>query len=216
MHFIIYFHLQECNKNALISSIQKCSGITCLKKRRNTDDLLDNILADVDAHPTYLVINQSSTNWHSVECNSFKKLYEWGEFLSATLNTLFLQTVYSSVNNYAYLLAYEKGKKKREIESMGKSTIPLTNEGELFPFEESDTDGERANKLRMFDLESLSDFCCNLGIDLTCLQVLKHSTVLEVERSTNVMFNIERAMKQQFWITERETRIKNIQKVRRP
>jgi hypothetical protein len=212
MDFIIFFHLHHCKKDLLIENLRQCSGMAHVQRKRRPEDVQDKILADINAEPDYLVINQSAPEWHSIECNSFKKLHEWARHLSKALDTMFVQTLYCSIEEYAYLLVYERGIKRREIEGTGASPVPLVNEGSLLPFEKPGKDEDRANGLRMFDLDTLADYCHHLGIDMTCLQAKPESLVLDGGRKGQVLYNISHEMKQTLWRLEADTRLGGVRK----
>jgi hypothetical protein len=131
MDFIIHFHVKTDQQDKLVKLLHEYSGFTPVSTKRITDDLHDKILANPEADPTYYVLNQGCADWLNVEYNSFKRLYHLGELISQKLDTIFLQTVYSSVNNYSYFLVYEKGKKLREIEGTGGTPVPSINWGGL-------------------------------------------------------------------------------------
>jgi len=210
MEFITFFHLNHCKKDLVLEGLRKCSGMDHVQRMRSFEGVQDKILADINADPDYLVINQSASEWYSIECNSFKKLYEWGRHLSKVLDTMFVQTLYSSIEEYTYLLVYERGEKRREIECTSASPVPLINEGSLFPFETVGKDEGEVSELRMFDLDSLVEFCHHLGIDMTCLQRRPESWVIDDGRKGQVLFNIHREMKQVLWKLETDARLGSV------
>lgn len=187
MEFIIHFHVKTDQQDKLVQLLYEYSGITPMSVIEATDDLLDMILADPEKDPTYYVINKGSEGWLNVEYNSFKRLHHLGKWLSEELNTIFLQTVYSSVNEYSYFLYYEVGEKKREIEGTGERPIPSINWGEPLEFE------NKENDLLMFDLDGIADYCRCLGIDISCLQNEEYSIVLKAESNEeSLMYHVER------------------------
>lgn len=206
MEFIFNFHLKTQKDDLLLALVQQCSGIRTARRVKYADDLQDNILVDRQAYPDYLSIGRNSAEWLTVECNSFKKLHDWGALLSKELETLFLQTVYSSVNEYSYLLAYEHGLLVREIEATNSSETPLINEGKPFGFEKE--------SVRMFDLDSLMDFCTYLGIDTINGQSATYFTVLKDTsgRSCPVMYNVQRELVKAMNEIEKRTRLAELKK----
>ncbi|TXI91093.1 MAG: hypothetical protein E6Q36_00110 [Chryseobacterium sp.] len=187
MEFIIHFHVKTDQQDKLVQLLHEYSGITPMPVIEATDDLLDMIMADPETEPTYYVVNKGCDGWLNVEYNSFKRLHHLGKKLSAELDTVFLQTVYASVNQYSYFLYYEKGEKKREIEGISVSPDPSINWGELLAFESGEND------LSMFDLDSIADYCKRLGIDLSCLQNEEYSIVLKADViEGDYMYHVER------------------------
>lgn len=187
MDFIIHFHIKTNQQDNLVQLLYDYSGITPMSVTEPTDDVLDMILADPEADPSYYIINKGCEGWLNVEYNSFKRLHHLGKRISEELNTVFLQTVYSSVNEYSYFLYYEKGEKKREIESAGTSKLVSINEGEPLAFE------SLGNDLSMFDLDSIADYCKSMGIDLSCLQNEEYSIVLKAETvQDDYLYHVER------------------------
>ena len=206
MEFLLHFHIKSNQKDELIRLLENYSGISSIVTSERTDDLLDNILSDTDADPDYYVINCSSPSWYSVECNSFKKHHELGRLISEKLATLFVQTLYCSLGKYAYFLVYDKGSMIREIESTDESSIPRINRGIVLFFESKETDGERINDIRMFDLDSIADYCLQIGIDISNLWCEHNSVVLRNREHDNVIYHVERDKLRTLWNIERYTR----------
>jgi len=206
MEFIFNFHLKTQKDDLLLELVQKCSGINQASRVKYVDDLQDNILTDREAYPDYLSFSRNCTEWFTVECNSFKKLHDWGALLSKELETLFLQTVYSSVNEYSYLLAYENGEMIREIEATNHSETPVIDKGRPFEFEKESE--------RMFDLDSLMDFCTYLGIDTINGSSAAYFVVMKdtAGRSCPVMYNIQRELVKAMNEIEKRTRLTALKK----
>jgi hypothetical protein len=204
MEFHFSFHVKTSKDDLLLALLQQCTGIFATHRAKHTDDILDNILTDKEAAPDYLSIGRNNVEWFTVEHNSFKKLHDWGATLSEALNTLFLQTTYCSVDGYAYLLAYEKGRMIREIEADNKIEIPLVNQGTPFDFEQEE--------LRLFDQDSLMDYCTYLGIDTINERRGTHCTVLKHTdtRSCGVVFNMQRELAKAMQLLEKRTRLTNL------
>ncbi|RXK87008.1 hypothetical protein [Filimonas effusa] len=164
----LHLHVKTSNSKKLYSALQQISGINEIDSGSVPAELECSLVLDAD--PTILAVTKSSENWYCIRHNSFKKLFEWGEYLSSELDTLFVQISFRSEDGFSYLLAYEKGKRIREIEGVGSTETPVTNEGELFSFENPFADGISGKDLQMFDLDSLYDYCLELGVDLDNLQ----------------------------------------------
>ncbi|TXJ24921.1 MAG: hypothetical protein E6Q24_15350 [Chitinophagaceae bacterium] len=203
MEFLLHFHVHSNQRDLLIELLQSYSGLQPVQTKERTDDLLDNILADTNADPDYYVVNQSSSHWQSVECNSFKRLHDLGRLLSEKMRTLFIQTLYCSAGEYAYFLVYDQGKMTREIEGTGKP-VPRINRGDVFPFETKEADGERTNKIRQFDLDIIAHYCLNMGIDISNLTNEEYSVVLEGKRPREVLYHVERDKLRALWEIEQE------------
>lgn len=203
MEFLLHFHVHSNQRDLLLELLQSYSGLQPVLTKERTDDLLDNILADTNADPDYYVVNQSSSDWQSVECNSFKRLHQLGSLLSEKMRTLFIQTLYCSAGEYAYFLVYDQGKMIREIEGTGLP-VPRINRGNVLPFETRETDGERTNKIRQFDLDIIADYCLKMGIDISNLTNEEYSVVLERKQPREVLYHVERDKLRALWEIERE------------
>lgn len=206
MEFLLHFHVNSNQKSKLVKLLENYSGIRSVVTKRRTDDLLDNILADTNADPDYYVVNQSSRLWQSVECNSFKKLHNLGSLISKKLETIFIQTLYCSEGKYAYFLVYDRGSMTREIEGTGITPMPRINQGRVLPFETRERESGRANKIRLFDLDSIADYCLQMGIDISNLHNEYYSVVLEGKRKGEVLYHIERDKLRALWDIEREAK----------
>ncbi|HUN01244.1 MAG TPA: hypothetical protein PLS00_00200 [Niabella sp.] len=206
MEFLLHFHVKSNQRDKLVRLLESYSGITSIITSRRTDDLLDNILSDTDADPNYYVINRSSSSWQSVECNSFKKHHCLGRMISEDMGAVFVQTLYCSLGEYTYFLVYDKGKMIREIESTNESMIPRINQGIALPFESKRKGGKRINNIRMFDLDSIADYCLQMGIDISNLWNEHRSIVLRGRKHDNVLYHIERQKLRTLWNIERYVR----------
>lgn len=208
MEFIVSFHVKTNEDDLFLEMLQQYAGIQSASRVKYTDDLQDNLLADQEAYPDYLAIGRNSAEWVTVQYNSFKKLHDWGANLSQALSTLFLQTVYSPVNEYAYLLAYERGGLIREIEADKHSSTPVINAGRPFDFEKE--------QVLLFDLDALMDYCTYLGIDTINEQKGAYCTVLKstTDRSCNVLFNMQRELAKAMKILEERTSLAGIKKMK--
>lgn len=207
MEFLLHFHVNSDKKDKLVTLLERYSDLSSVVTKRRTDDLLDNILSDTDADPDYYVINSSSPSWQSVECNSFKKHYRLGSMISEELKTVFIQTLYASLGQYAYFLVYDRGRMIREIESTGKSAIPQVNRGTVLPFESRQKDGSRINKIRMFDLDSIADYCLQMGVDISNLWNEPYHIVLRGKKQNDVIYHVERHKLRTLWNIEKDTRM---------
>lgn len=206
MEFLLHFHVNSNQKDKLVTLLESYSGIPSVVTKRRTDDLLDNILSDTDADPDYYVVNCSSPSWQSVECNSFKKHHYLGNMVSKKLKTVFIQTLYASLGQYAYFLVYDRGRMIREIESTGASMVPRINRGTILPFESRQKDGKRINKIRMFDLDSIADYCLQMGIDISNLWSEPYNVVLRDKKQNDVIYHVMRDKLRALWDIEKETR----------
>ncbi|RXK81280.1 hypothetical protein [Filimonas effusa] len=179
--FDLHLHVKTMEGDKLLLLLHELTGIKETVQTRSACIEKEDLLAGTDCDPDYLVITQSEEDWYCIRHNTFKKLYHWGQLLSRALDTLFLQVAYRSTDSYSYFLAYKRGVRIREIEANRLSEIPLLNEGILFPFEDPHADGVSGFDIRMFDRDSLEDYCIECGVDLHSLQLSYDSQVIKRE-----------------------------------
>lgn len=206
MEFLLHFHVNSDQKDLLVALLQSYSGIPAVRTNERTDDLLDNILADTNADPDYYVVNQSSLHWQSVECNSFKKLYDLGSMISEKMQTLFIQTLYCSACRYAYFLVYDRGNLIREIEGTESGPEPRINRGMMLPFETNEANDPRADMIREFDLDIIADYCLQIGVDISNLCNEEYSVVLKSKQQREVLYHVEREKLRLLWDIEQEAK----------
>lgn len=176
--FDLHLHVKTMESDKLLLLLHELTGIKETVHRKSVSIEIQHLLPGTERDPDYLVVSQSSENWYCVKHNSFKKLHNWGRLLSGALDTLFLQVAYRRSDSYSYFLAYERGVRIREIEASALSEVPVMNEGILFPFEDPHADGICGFDIRMFDRDSLEDYCIECGVDLNSLQLSFYSQVI--------------------------------------
>ncbi|RPD41690.1 hypothetical protein [Chitinophaga barathri] len=136
------------------------------------DKELDNcyslILEDEQALPSYLVTEDMKNGWVRVHLNSFSKLPDWVKMMSAQFRTQALQIIGQSTSDYYYLLLFEDGVFRRELEGFGDNPEEYIDRGELFPFESAFFPGEDEYGFAnvRFGQSDLENFCNGLGFEL--------------------------------------------------
>ncbi|MBO9152132.1 hypothetical protein ACFOTA_07930 [Chitinophaga sp. GCM10012297] len=139
-------------------------------RQGNTSDVLkcsSLILHGEDTPPSFLVSEDMQNGWIRVHLNSFAKLPGWLEKLSDRLQTSVLQVIGQTTSDYYYLLLYENGRFKRELEGIRDEPEKYIDRGEMLPFEEPFVPGldeYECEKVRL-NGDDVDDFCKGLGFD---------------------------------------------------
>lgn len=167
MSTFLHFHIKGSNTEALVSIIKTFSDFSLTEQTHFPDDISDNYLTSEDDDPTYLVIGESKDGWTTVYHNSFKKLNHWGQEISKTLGTTFIQIIGQTTSDAYYFSLFEKGDLLREIEVLSSEGEILIDNGEKFSFEKPvllTDDFEDPDNF--FDMDTLEMYCKNFGLDI--------------------------------------------------
>lgn len=117
--------------------------------------------------PSFMVTEDMQNGWIRVHLNSLAKLPGWVEKLSDRLQATVLQVIGQTVSDYYYLLLYENGAFKRELEGIRDEPEKYIDRGEMLPFEEPFVPGldeYECEKVRL-NGDDVESFCQGLGFD---------------------------------------------------
>lgn len=147
--------------------LQELSGNYELSRGAYPENYHEFILTFQHANPTYVIIGNTQNGWTDVSLNSFKKLEDWAENLSARLETAVVQVMGQTASDWYYLLMFEKGELRREIEVARDEPEDCVSIGETFPFETSvlPVNENEASEV-LFDIDHLEEFGKALGFDI--------------------------------------------------
>jgi len=165
MGTFLSFHIKTKDRDNLIHLLKVLSGT----KEKVTDTfpeyMYDSISLNENSDPSILAITLNKDGWISVHHNTFQKLHHWGEFISKTLNTTFIQIIGQTTSDAYYFLLYEGGNIRREIEVMN-SEVSL-DKGQKFSFEKEPLLNDNfEDPENSFDIDSLEEYCKEFDLDL--------------------------------------------------
>jgi hypothetical protein len=167
MGSFLSFHIKTNDKENLIFLLKELAGgVKEISQTSFPEYLYDDESSFSASEPGMLAITEKNNGWISVYHNTFAKLSHWGEFLSKTFNTVFIQITGQENSDYYYFSLYDKGELQREIETNSMDCEIIIDSGKKFSFEKQPLmifdDPEHS-----FDMDTLESYCSHFGLDIT-------------------------------------------------
>jgi hypothetical protein len=167
MSTFLSFHVKTSDRQNLCVLLKELSGLAQKGSGPLTGDYYERISYSSDARPDLLLVSKPENGWIHVLYNNFGKLHFWGEFISLSMHTTFIQLMGQTASDAYYFLQYINGALRREIDVLACDGLILTDTGDKYPFEQDpllpDMSGESGIS---FDFETLERYCSHAGLDV--------------------------------------------------
>jgi hypothetical protein len=167
MSTFLSFHVKTTDRQNLCVLLCELSGLAQKGSGPFTVDYYERISNSTDGQPALLLVSEPQNGWIHVLYDNFGKLHFWGEFISRSMYTTFIQLMGQTTSDAYYFLQYINGDMRREIDVLVGDGLVLADEGEKYSFGQDplfpDMDDESGT---MFDFETLEMYCAQLGPDV--------------------------------------------------
>ena len=163
------FYINTPDLDKVTEKIMALTNISVVTKGDYPADLYNSYLNDDNALPNYLVIGKTQNDWTTIRYNSFNRLTEWGQKISAELNCKVIVTLAQSISDAYYFALYDQGRKIREVEVCYSEEFEVVDFGDHFDFENEqpgkrqEFDGEVSY---IFDFSSIEDYCKHFRLNI--------------------------------------------------
>ncbi len=167
MSTFLSFHVKTSDRQNLCVLLSELSGLTQKDSGHLTAEYYERISNSTDAQPDWLLISKPENGWIHVLYNNFGKLHFWGEFISRSMHTTFIQLMGQTTSDAYYFLQYNNGALRREIDVLACDGLVLTDDGEKYPFEQDPLLPDDPEETGItFDFDTLEMYCSHFGTDV--------------------------------------------------
>ena len=162
------FYINTGDKQAIAGQLSQLTGdLTVTQDTGFPGDIAAHLILNDGWTPSYLAVGNTQPDWTTVVHNSSSKLEDWAEQLSEQFSCRLIVTIAQSVSDYYYFALYEKGIKRREIETCYSDDSEPIDDGDKLDFEnfrvgyeEDEDDDDR----KLFDFDSIEAYCHHFGL----------------------------------------------------